>query len=114
MLLLGCNSKIDTPNTQDVTEGEEPLDTICSCPQCIIKLLPYDDYTKKEAMRLLPKLQKAFDEWLYGAWKFEIMNPAILPQSSYVKERNRYRVTPILNRQSNLIKGNEVIIGLTT
>ena len=113
MLLLGCNSKIDTPNTQDVTEEEEPLDTICSCPQCIIKLLPYDDYTKKEAMRLLPKLQKAFDEWLYGAWKFEIMDPAILPQSSYVKERNRYRVTPILNRQSNLIKGNEVIIGLT-
>ena len=75
MLLLGCNSKIDTPNTQDVTEGEEPLDTICSCPQCVIKLLPYDDYTKKEAMRLLPKLQKAFDEWLYGAWKFEIMDP---------------------------------------
>ena len=64
-------------------------------------------------MRLLPKLQKAFDEWLYGAWKFEIMEPTILPQNSYVKERNRYRVTPILNNQSKLIKGNEVIIGLT-
>jgi predicted Zn-dependent protease len=88
-------------------------DTICSCPQGTIKLLPYDNFSKMEAERLLPKLQQEFDKWLDGYWKFEIMDPTHLPQSSYIKERNRYKVTPILNYQSTLLKGNEVIIGLT-
>lgn len=113
ILLLGCNSNSDSPIGQEEAEVVEPVDTICSCPQCDIKLLPYNDFTKQEAKNLLPKLQEAFDKWLYGSWKFEIMEPAKLPQNSFVKERNRYRVTPVLNYQSKQIKGHEVIIGLT-
>ena len=113
ILLLGCNSNSDSPIGQKETEVVEPVDTICSCPQCDIKLLPYNDFTKQEAKNLLPKLQEAFDKWLYGLWKFEIMEPAKLPQNSFVKERNRYRVTPVLSYQSKQIKGHEVIIGLT-
>ena len=88
-------------------------DSICSCPQSVIKLLPYDDFSIQEVERLMPILQQSFDKWLYGFWKFEIMHPAHLPQECYVKERNRYFVTPVLNYQSTLLKSNEVIIGLT-
>lgn len=85
----------------------------CSYPQCVIRLLPYDDFSRLEVEKLLPKLQIVFDKWLDGYWKFEVMKPAHLPTSSYLKERNRYKVTPILNYQLTLLKGKEVIIGLT-
>ena len=87
------------------------LDSMYGCPQCVIKLLPYDDFSKKEVEKLVPQLQKMFDKWLYGYWIFEIIEPAKLPQNSFLKERNRYKVTPILNYQSTLLKDNEVIIG---
>jgi predicted Zn-dependent protease len=105
----GQNKNTSLDDAPEVIEA----DTICSCPQGTIKLLPYDNFSKMEAERLLPKLQQEFDKWLDGYWKFEIMDPTHLPQSSYIKERNRYKVTPILNYQSTLLKGNEVIIGLT-
>ena len=88
-------------------------DTLCSTPQCVIILQPYEDFSRKEVEKLLPKLQKAFGEWLYGYWEFKIANPISLPKNSYVKERNRYRVTPILNYESKQLTGYEVIIGLT-
>ncbi len=88
-------------------------DTLCSTPQCVIILQPYEDFSRKEVEKLLPKLQKTFDKWLYGHWKFKIANPIRLPQNSYVKERNRYRVTPILNYESKQLTEYEVIIGLT-
>jgi hypothetical protein len=57
ILLLGCNSKSDSPNLQHEAEVVEPIDTICSCPQCVIKLLPYDESagftTKKENVETL-------------------------------------------------------------
>ena len=89
------------------------VDTICSGPMCVIKLLPYDDFSKQEVESLLPILQQSFDKWLYGSWTFEIIEPAHFPQGSYVKERNRYSVTPVLNYQSMLLENNEIIIGLT-
>lgn len=88
-------------------------DTLCSTPQCVVVLQPYEDFSRKEVEKLLPKLQKAFDKWLYGHWEFKIANPISLPKNSYVKERNRYRVTPILNYESKQLTGYEVIIGLT-
>ena len=96
----------DNPETNEV-------DTICSGPQCVIKLLPYDDFSKQEVESLLPILQQSFDKWLSGSWTFEIMAPAHLPTNSYVKERNRYFVTPVLNYQSTLLEHKEIIIGLT-
>lgn len=32
-------------------------DTLCSTPQCVIVLQPYEDFSKKEVEKLLPKLQ---------------------------------------------------------
>ena len=87
--------------------------SICNTPKVVIKLLPYNDYSKREAEKLLPKLQEAFEKWLGGDWEFKILEPATLPQNSYLKVRNRYKVTPVLNYQSTLLTDKEVIIGLT-
>lgn len=106
ILLFSCGN--------GTTKGDYiEADTLCSTPQCVIVLQPYEDFSKKEVEKLLPKLQKAFGEWLYGYWEFKIANPISLPKNSYVKERNRYRVTPILNYESKQLTGYEVIIGLT-
>lgn len=102
-------------NNSTSKEGQKTneVDAICRGPQCVIKLLPYDDFSKQEVESLLPILRQSFDKWLSGSWTFEIMEPARLPQHSYVKERNRYFVTPVLNYQSTLLEHNEIIIGLT-
>ena len=106
ILLFSCSN--------GTTKGDYfEADTLCSTPQCVIVLQPYEDFSRKEVEKLLPKLQKTFDKWLYGHWKFKIANPIRLPQNSYVKERNRYRVTPILNYESKQLTEYEVIIGLT-
>ena len=106
ILLLACSN--------GTTKREKPIaDTLRSCPQCVIILQPYEDFSKSEVERLLPTLQKSFDKWLNGHWEFKIAAPIRLPQNSYVKERNRYRVTPILNYESKQLTGHEVIIGLT-
>ena len=112
ILLFSCSN--GTTNRGKTLEAEYvEADTLCSTPQCVIVLQPYEDFSRKEVEKLLPKLQKTFDKWLYGHWKFKIANPIRLPQNSYVKERNRYRVTPILNYESKQLTGYEVIIGLT-
>jgi len=112
-MLICCSQK----QTKIIADGDDeieiPSDTICGCPQCTIYLLPYDNFTKKEAEKLLHKLQKEFDKWLYGHWEFMVLEPVTFPQGSYIKSRNRYKVTPVLNYQLSLIEGNEVIIGLT-
>ena len=106
ILLFSCSN--------GTTKGDYfEADILCSTPQCVIVLQPYEDFSRKEVEKLLPKLQKTFDKWLYGHWKFKIANPIRLPQNSYVKERNRYRVTPILNYESKQLTEYEVIIGLT-
>ncbi len=103
--------KFDGNTKEPITTNR--VDSMYGCPRCVIKLLPYDDFSKKEVEKLVPQLQKTFDKWLKGYWIFEIMEPTKLPQYSFLKERNRYKVTPILNYQLTLLKGNEVIIGLT-
>ena len=62
----GQNKNTSLDDAPEVIEA----DTICSCPQGTIKLLPYDNFSKMEAERLLPKLQQEFDKWLDGYWKF--------------------------------------------
>ena len=96
-----CCGQNKNTSLDDAPERIE-ADSICCCPQSTIRLLPYDNFSKEESESLLQKIKKKFDKWLYGYWKFEIMVPVHLPQSSYVKERNRYKVTPILNYQSTL------------
>ena len=89
------------------------VDTICGCPQCLIILQPYNDFKKDDVERLLSNIKNAFDKWLYGHWEFKIQDPIEIPQEGYVQDRDRYKVTPILNLQSKQLKANEVIIGLT-
>ena len=106
ILLFSCSN--------GTTKGDYiEADTQCSTPQCVVVLQPYEDFSRKEVEKLLPKLQEAFGKWLYGHWDFKIANPISLPKNSYVKERNRYRVTPILNYESKQLTEYEVIIGLT-
>lgn len=111
--MLICCGNSPTENAKGEVAIEEPSDTICSCPQCVVNLLPYDNFSKKEAEKILPKLQKEFDKWLYGHWEFTLLEPVALPKGSWIKEKNKYRVTPILNYQARLRKVDEVIIGLT-
>jgi archaemetzincin len=116
MLLFSCSNgttKEDKPTESDSMAEYIEVDTLCSCPQCVIILQPYEDFTKKEVEKLLPKLQKTFNKWLDGHWEFKIANSIPLPKNSYVKERNRYKVTPILNYETKRLLGYEVIIGLT-
>ena len=113
IIFVCCSQNTGSVNSDSADIVEELPDTICGCPQCTIFILPYDNFTKKEAEKLLPKLHKEFDKWLYGHWDFKILEPVTFPQGSYISSRDRYKVTPVLNYQSSLIEGNEVIIGLT-
>ena len=112
-MLICCGNSPASVNANGEDSIEEPSDTICSCPQCVIYLLPYDNFSKKEAEKLIPKLKSEFGKWLYGHWEFRLLEPVALPKESWVKEKNKYRVTPILNYQARLRKVDEVIIGLT-
>ena len=113
LILICCGNSPTSVNTNGKDVIEELSDTICSCPQCVVYLLPYDNFSKKEAEKLIPKLKSEFDKWLYGHWEFRLLEPVALPKESWVKEKNKYRVTPILNYQARLRKVDEVIIGLT-
>ena len=113
LILICCGNSPTSVNANGKDVIEEPSDTICSCPQCVVYLLPYDNFSKKEAEKLIPKLKSEFDKWLYGHWEFRLLEPVALPKESWVKEKNKYRVTPILNYQARLRKVDEVIIGLT-
>ena len=65
ILLFSCSN--GTTNRGKTLEAEYvEADTLCSTPQCVIVLQPYEDFSRKEVEKLLPKLQKAFGEWLYG------------------------------------------------
>lgn len=105
ILCLGCAKK----------QPEEPIETddiACLCPHALIYLQPYEDFTKEEAKKLVPKLQKEFDTWLDGAWEFKVLDPISLPEGSKVS--NKYVAVRILSKQNEQpLKGNELIIGLT-
>lgn len=108
-LLCSCNGKTTLPGNSDSCD----VDTTCLCPHATIVLQPYDNFTRKEAEKLVPVLQKHFDRWLYGNWNFIVNNPAPLPKTSFIASKNRYDVTPILNYERSIIKGDEIIVGLT-
>ena len=102
LMCLGCSNN----------HSKESLLDECSCPHASIYLQPYEDFTKKEAQKLLPKLEQEFGNWLYGEWKFEILDPIPLPQES--KSDNRYMASIILKHQEKQpLEKNEFIIGLT-
>lgn len=112
MQLCACSSN---SGKQDLIE--EPIvemsGTNCSSPQCVIYLQPYENFTSEEANKLKTVLQDKFGSFLHGYWEFKLLPTKKLPSSTYVKEINRYKATAILNYEKSLIKGHEMIIGLT-
>ena len=117
VLLMGC-----TNNKSTSIENEE--DSLICSPECLIYLQPYGDFSKEQVSEFIPKLQENFDKWLYGYWKFKILDPLPLPEEAYVKERMRYKATYLLDKQlqqmnnlSNVLDGKpmqlKAVIGLT-
>lgn len=82
----------------------------CCDPHATIYLQPYEDFSEKEVEKLLPTLEKYFN-LNYGYWNFEIKKPINLPLES--KQGKKYKSIIILNSEKKLLKGNEIIIGLT-
>ena len=118
VLLMGC-----TNNKASSSETEEDY-LPCSCPECLIYLQPYGDFSKEQISEFIPKLQENFDKYLYGCWVFKILDPLPLPKEAYVKERMRYKATYLLDKQlqqmknlSNVTEGGplqlKAVIGLT-
>lgn len=118
VLLMGCtNNKVSSSKTE---EGYIP----CSCPECLIYLQPYGNFTKEQVEKFIPELQENFGKYLYGCWVFKILDPLPLPEEAYVKERMRYKATYLLDKQlqqmknlSNVTEGGplqlKAVIGLT-
>ena len=95
-------------------ESTEVKEAKSSRPHCVIYLQPYDDFTVKEAEALKPVLEKNFNKFLDGDWKFKVKSPISLPSELYVKKSNRYRALGILKDLKKLSpKENEVFIGLS-
>ena len=113
LLLICCSPKTTSENAEESDGMEIFSDSLFLSQHCVIYLQPYDDFSKKEAEELMPILKEAFNKWLYGYWCFRVLEPTNLPKDSWVKEKNKYRVSPILDSQSKIIKGNVAIIGLT-
>ena len=105
MTVCACTNKKDTEGNDD--------EIGCSCPHATIYLQPFDNFTKAEAEKLVPKLEEEFGEWLYGGWTFKVLNPKPMPKESFVPSKNRYRAMTILKSERKNLKGDEIIIGLT-
>ncbi len=100
----GCSNKENRELTDEEVE--------CSCPHATIYLQPFDNFTKQEAEKLIPKLEHEFNYWIYGEWKFKVLEPAPLPKESHVASKNKYEATKILNSLKKL-QLDDIVIGLT-
>ncbi len=107
IIICACTGKNEAQVEVQVEEEE------CLCPHAVIYLQPYDDFTKAEAKKLVPKLREEFEQWLYGEWKFKVLTPKSLPKEGFIPERNRYRAMTILKSERKNLKSSEIIIGLT-
>lgn len=116
---IGCACHNNNQTETAAQEEQETDSLMCSCPHALICIQPYDNFTKQEANKILPSLEKNFGEWLYGGWTFRILDPKPLPPESHVKVYggDRYRASTILQSlQKNPQKENGidvVYIGLT-
>lgn len=84
-----------TPCHHSGTLSTVDADTLCSCPEATILLLPYDDFTQKEANRLKGELAKHFDDILYGTWTFKVLPTKKMSSQWYYKPRNCYRAKKV-------------------
>lgn len=90
------------------------FDTICSCPERLVYILPYDN--EAYFAGLSAELQKNLDELMPEAgYNVEPLPEKPLPQSAYYAPRNRYRADIIIALQREEYKNNDdmVVIGVT-
>lgn len=89
-------------------------DTLCSCPHSFLHFLPYGDFTKAEAQRIVDDMQKnmpiLFDEL---GLQVTILEPTELPTMAYSKQYGRYRADSLLRYENRLKKKDIILMGLT-
>lgn len=88
-------------------------DMACSCPRATIVLVPYGDFTVKEAQTLKAELGPKLNDMAYGIWKIVVDKPHALEQPWYYAPRNRYRADRIIHSLNARTKGDTVLIALT-
>lgn len=109
LCVIACTNKEENPVSIKTSSEKVKKSDECS----IIYLLPFEDISKKEVMILQKDLEKHFNTLLSGKRVFKILDNDSLPKHAYIKNRNRYRSTPILNHELHKLSGKETIIGLT-
>ena len=88
-------------------------DTLCSTPQCVIVLQPYDNYTQKEAQQLRKVLKKKFLE-LYGVeFDFEVLPNKKFSADLMNDRKSRYRADKIIDSLKKEASDHKIMIGLT-
>ena len=111
-----CTNKEATQKTNAQTSeaneiSEENME--CSCPRATILLVPYGNFTVKEAQTLKAELGPKLNDMAYGIWKIDVGKPQALEQSWYYSPRNRYRADRIIHSLNARTKGDTVRIALT-
>ena len=104
--LLSCTNKQESKRVKTGT-----MENITENPK--ICLLPFEDVSKQEIEELKRVLENKFATLLPGQRTFVVLSNDTIPKEAYVKNRNRYKSSIILNYEKKYIKGNEVIIGIT-
>ncbi len=104
--LFACTKQVETKAIK-----EAKIEEIVKAQT--VTLLPYEDVSTEEIHALKGTLEKEFKRLLSTEVLFKVAENKPLPEKAYVKSRNRYDSYKILIYERNLIKGNEVIIGIT-
>lgn len=114
--ISSCMKKSPSMNTsKNVNMSDEESsdeDTLCTCPHATIILVPYDNFTVKEAQTLKKELKPKLDEMAYGVWKIKVGSPQALKKNWYYAPRNRYRADRIVGDLNKITKGDTVRIAL--
>ena len=106
LCFISCNNKQE----QKPVKTKATKTAIKNTKVC---LLPFEDVSEQEIEELKLVLENKFATLLPGQKTFIVLNNDTLPKEAFVKSRNRYKSSVLLNYEKKFIKGNEVIIGIT-
>ncbi len=105
LTLVGCNKEVK-PSFNE----EEAL--ICSCPP-VVWLQPCNSFTKAEAQKLAPVIEKAIEENTGMEYYVDVRDRIDLSKDLYNKAGTRYRGTKILDfLQSTFDNSHDGVIAL--
>lgn len=104
--LFACTKQVETKAVKEAVAKEVVnVQTVT--------LLPYEDVSAEEIIVLKGILEREFKRLLSTEVLFRVAKSQTLPPKAYVESRNRYDSFKLLIYERGLIKGNEVIIGIT-